>query len=39
MVSRTSEILKNEIHNTTKITEEYIANQIIRIPKWLKEEN
>ena len=38
MVSRTSEILKNEIHSTMKITEDYIAEQIVKIPSWLKTE-
>lgn len=38
MVSRTSEILKNEIHSTMKITEDYIADKVVKIPKWLKSE-
>lgn len=38
MVSRTSEILKNEIHSTMKITEDYIANQIVKIPEWVVSE-
>ena len=38
MIDRTSEILKNEIHSTMRITEEYVANQIVKIPKWVKTE-
>lgn len=38
MVNRTCEILKNEIHNTMKITEDYAANQIVKIPKWVVSE-
>ena len=38
MISRTSEILKNEIHSTMKITEDYVADVIVKIPDWLKEE-
>ena len=37
MVSRTSEILKNEIHATMRITEDYVANQIVKMPKWCIE--
>lgn len=37
MVDRTSEILKNEIHSTKKITEDYIAEQIVKMPKWCIE--
>lgn len=39
MVNRTCEILKNEIHNTMKITEDYAANQIVQIPKWVVSED
>lgn len=38
MVSRTSEILKNEIHSTMKITEDYIAESIVKIPSWVVSE-
>lgn len=37
MVNRTSGVLKNEIHNTMRITEDYVAEQIVKIPKWLIE--
>jgi hypothetical protein len=37
MIDRTSEILKNEIHSTMKITEDYVANQIVKMPKWCIE--
>ena len=39
MVERTSEILKNEIHSTMKITEDYVAESIVKIPRWVKSEN
>ena len=39
MVSRTAEILKNEIHETMRMTEDYIANDIVKIPKWLVSES
>ena len=39
MVSRISEILKNEIHSTMRITEDYIASQIVKIPNWLITES
>lgn len=39
MINRVSEILKNEIHSTMRITEDYVANQVVKIPEWLKEEN
>ena len=38
MINRTSDILKHEIHNTIKITEDYIANNVVKIPKWLVSE-
>ena len=38
MVSRTSEILKNEIHSTMKITEDYVADTIVKIPSWVVTE-
>ena len=38
MVERTSEILKNEIHSTTKITEDYTADLSVVLPIWLKTE-
>ena len=38
MVERTSEILKNEIHSTTKITEDYTADLQVVLPIWLKTE-
>lgn len=38
MIERTSEILKNEIHSTTKITEDYIADLQVVLPVWLKTE-
>lgn len=38
MINRTSDILKHEIHNTIKVTEDYIANNIVKIPKWLVSE-
>ena len=38
MVSRTSEILKNEIHQTVKMTEDYVANQTVKIPNWVVSE-
>lgn len=38
MVERTSEILKNEIHSTTKITEDYTAALSVVLPVWLKTE-
>lgn len=38
MVERTSEILKNEIHSTTKITEDYTADLSVVLPVWLKTE-
>lgn len=38
MVDKTSKILKNEIHNTLRITEDYTANQIVKIPKWVVSE-
>ena len=38
MIDRTSEILKNEIHSTMRITEDYVTNQIVKIPKWVKTE-
>ena len=38
MISRTAEILKNEIHETMRMTEDYIANDIVKIPKWLVSE-
>lgn len=37
MVSRISKILKNEIHNTMKITEDYIVTEIVKMPKWCIE--
>ena len=39
MVSRISEILKNEIHSTMRITEDYIASQVVKIPNWLITES
>lgn len=39
MVSRTAEILKNEIHETIRMTEDYIANDIVKIPKWIVSES
>ena len=39
MVSRTAEILKNEIHETMRMTEDYIANDIVKIPKWIVSES
>ena len=39
MINRTSEILKNEIHSTMRITEDYIANKIVTIPDWLITED
>ena len=39
MISRTSEILKNEIHSTMRMTEDYITDKIVIIPDWLVEEN
>lgn len=38
MIDRISEILKNEIHSTIRITDDYIANQIVKIPNWVKTE-
>lgn len=38
MISRTSEILKNEIHSTFKITEKYVATNFVVIPEWLVTE-
>lgn len=38
MVERTSEILKNEIRSTTKITEDYTADLSVVLPVWLKTE-
>ena len=38
MIERTSEILKNEIHSTTKITEDYTADLSVVLPIWLKTE-
>ena len=38
MVNRTSEILKNAIHSTMKITEDYVAEQIVKIPEWVISE-
>lgn len=38
MVSKTSDILKNEIHSTVRITEDYIADKVVVIPEWLKTE-
>ena len=39
MISRTAEILKNEIHETMRMTDDYIANDIVKIPKWLVSES
>lgn len=39
MINRTAEILKNEIHETMRMTEDYIANDIVKIPKWLVSES
>lgn len=38
MIDRTNEILKNEIHNTVKMTEDYTANTIVKIPDWVVSE-
>ena len=38
MVNRISDILKNEIHATMKITEDYVATEIVKIPEWLISE-
>lgn len=38
MIERTSEILKNEIHSTPKITEDYTADLQVILPIWLKTE-
>lgn len=38
MVNKTSEILKNEIHNAFRISEDYVAEKKIHLPKWLKTE-
>lgn len=38
MVSKTSEILKHEIHNTKRLTEKYIANELVKIPEWVVSE-
>lgn len=38
MIRRTSNILKNEIHNTVKITEDYIVDEIVKIPNWVVKE-
>lgn len=35
MIDKTSDILKNEIHSTTRITEDYVADKIVKIPYWL----
>jgi superfamily II DNA or RNA helicase len=39
MIDRTSSILKNEIHSTMKITEDYIADKLVVIPSWVKTES
>ena len=38
MIDKTSDILKNEIHSTTRITEDYVADKIVKIPYWLVKE-
>lgn len=38
MIERTSDILKNEIHSTMRITEDYIASEIVKIPSWVVSE-
>lgn len=35
MISRTSEILKNEIHSTMRITEDYVATKLVKVPNWI----
>lgn len=36
MVKLTADILKSEIFNTTRITTEYEADRIIKVPEWVK---
>ena len=38
MIDKTSDILKNEIHSTMRITEDYIADEIVKMPEWLVSE-
>jgi superfamily II DNA or RNA helicase len=38
MLNKTTEILKSELKNTTRIEENYIANESIIMPKWVKTE-
>ena len=38
MISRTSEILKNEIHSTVKLVEDYITCKVVKIPDWVVSE-
>lgn len=38
MIEKTSDILKGQIHSTVRITEDYIATETVRIPKWVKTE-
>ena len=38
MIERTSDILKHEIHSTMRITEDYTASQIVKIPNWVVSE-
>ena len=38
MIDKTSDILKNEIHSTMRITEDYIADKIVKMPEWLVSE-
>lgn len=37
MIDKTSDILKGEIHNTMRITEDYVTNQVVKMPKWCIE--
>lgn len=38
MIDKTSDILKNEIHSTMRITEDYIADKVVKMPEWLVSE-
>jgi hypothetical protein len=38
MIEKTSDILKGQIHSTVRITEDYIATETVRIPRWVKTE-
>jgi superfamily II DNA or RNA helicase len=38
MINKTAEILKHEVQSTTRIIDNYIVSQQIKLPKWLKSE-